>query len=81
MLKKCLPLHAGPPGTISICSSRVEMHRMANKDYHSKVLLNIFVRPFILAFIFFKFEVLAQYFLGDSTQPPPPPIKNQMVHP
>ena len=30
-----------------------EMHRMANKDYHSKVLLDIFFRPFILARYFF----------------------------
>ena len=30
-----------------------EMHRMANKDYHPKVLLDIFFRPFILARYFF----------------------------
>ena len=40
-----------------------------------------FVRLF-LHDIFFKFELLARYFLGDSTHPPPPPpIKNQMVRP
>ena len=55
-----------------------EMHRMANKDYHSKVLLDIFFVRLFLHDIFFKFELLARYFFGDSTHPP---IKNQMVRP
>jgi hypothetical protein len=51
---------------------------MANKDCQSKVLLDIFSVRLFLHDIFFKFELLARYFLGDSTHPP---IKNQMVRP
>ena len=47
-----------------------EMHRMANKDYHSKVLLDIFFVRLFLHDIFFKFKLLARYFFWDSTHPP-----------
>jgi hypothetical protein len=43
---------------------------MANKDYRSKVLLDFFSVRLFLHDIFLKFEVLARYFLGDSTHPP-----------
>jgi hypothetical protein len=51
---------------------------MANKDYHPKVLLDIFFRPFILARYFFKVRIACPIFFWDSTHAP---IKNQMVRP
>ena len=47
-----------------------EMHRMANKDYHSKVLLDIFFRPFILARYFFKVQIACPIFFWGFYPPP-----------
>ena len=44
---------APPPVATYGPGLHAEMHRMENKDYHSKVLLDIFFRPFILARYFF----------------------------
>ena len=44
---------APPPVATYGPGLHAEMHRMASKDYHSKVLLDIFFRPFILARYFF----------------------------
>jgi hypothetical protein len=64
---------AAPPGCYGL-GLHAEMHRVANKDYHSKVLLDIFFVRLFLHDTFFKFELLARYFFGDST-PPPSKIK------
>jgi hypothetical protein len=69
---------AAPPVATYGAGLHAEMHRMASKDYHSKVLLDIFFRPFILARYFFKVRNACPIFFWGLY---PPPIKNQMVRP
>jgi hypothetical protein len=58
------------------------MHRMANKDYRSKVLLDFFFRPNgrnSCTIFFLSSKCLPDIFWG--ILPTHPPIKNQMVRP
>jgi hypothetical protein len=70
------PCSRPPPVATYGPGLHAEMQRMANKDYYSKVLLDIFFRPFILARYFFKVRIACPIFFWGFSPPPPPHQKS-----